>query len=182
MNARRQGFTLIEVMVTTAIAGMTLVVVMGLLGHLGQQISENRVIHQHRPWLPVLKRQLEFDFANCRSIVVRKDEIRLDGYAHCDLETGKTSRIPTLITYRLAGEAGTPSWLVRVEEKLTGDINGSRTTVPVCFGITGFVDLSNLDVDFPPSHWRLRIQIQDDESSEAQPVDLVLFRHGGIRQ
>lgn len=181
----RGGFTLIELMAATAIAGMMVIVTMEMLGHLTTQVADGKQRYHSRPWLNVLKAQIQSDFAHCRSIIVKNNELRLDGYTWQDPETGVAQRRPTQIIYQLPKSANR-GWLMRKQVDLTGNINSAQHSTVVCFGIARFEDLSRLQLDVPPGVWRMRLHLlaegeearSDDDKSEY--VDWVFHRHGGF--
>ena len=174
----RSGFTLIELMAATTLAGMLMIVTMGLLIQVQESAEDIQASVESTTWLHNLRQQLQQDFANCRSVRIERNRVRIDGYSQHQPNQGQVRQLPAIITYTLQS-----GWLIREQQRSTGNINDISSSQMMGYGVQNLEDLSNLDVDVPPGRWRLKITYQDLQSSpgnnRSKSVTWTLFRHGG---
>ncbi len=180
---RCHAFTLIELMAAMTLAGMVMIVTMGLLVQINESAEDIQSSVESATWLNNLRDQFQQDFANCRSVLLDRNEVRIDGYSQFESSTASVRHLPVLIKYRIQGE-----WLIREEQRSTGNINDYSSRQLMGRGILNIQDLSNLDIDVPPGRWRLKVTYLDQtntgsadraDNSKTRSVVWTLFRHGG---
>jgi len=175
---KRNAFTLVELMASLAISALLLVSVMGLTARLSlaaRQIRENYPIHH---WKEVLRNRLESDFQNARSIVVRDQEIVIEGMSTrsaIGTDDGFALHVPARITYTI--QSNDDSYLLtRGEQRLGVAPPDARSLEFLCSGIVRFRTDQPLATDVAPGILGLEMY----ELNIEQPIKLTLVRHGMI--
>ncbi len=129
-----KGFTLVEVVVATALAALLMLAVLGATRSLTRaqaDLLQNDRLKDRHPELVAL---IRFDLVHAQEVKLAKNRLVLEGFGALDPQTLSPVHRPARITYRLqqgspgqAGSAGLKdSWLVR--EQVMLDEPGS--TIP----------------------------------------------------
>jgi len=151
----RSAFTIVELLVASALASILVVALLGTLRSLAIQRKTLFDGGTVEPWRTSLTEQLRWDLCNSRQIEAHPEEIRLAGFASRDFQTDCATFRPCEIIYSICDD-GRRHWLVR-KEVHTDDLkfDNSRSEV-VCAGV------ARLAVA------RLGEELDDDRSSPVQ--------------
>lgn len=126
----RRGLTLIELLATTALAGLlmaTLLQVVAATGRTRALIEDNPL--QAHTWLDQLAEQLNHDIAAAESARWKNDRLILEGWCGWDRKRLERSHEPAIVTYRLVG-GGTSQILIR-EQRDVLDLGQQRPSQSV---------------------------------------------------
>ncbi len=132
-----RAFTVVELLIATALSAMLVVSIMGLLGTMKLQCRQLVKRTPVRPWQPLLADRIRRDLANARRLTVMRDQFVLVGY----MGTRGRDHFSTLraaeVTYRVARTANI-SCLLRDERPLDAMTNSLGTRQLLATGISGF--------------------------------------------
>ena len=169
------GFTLVELIAALTLATLLIVAVLGLAGRLSHH---RKILEQAAPfegWKSRLTRQVEMDFQNSSSILVRPKELVFTGYSYRQRGSVENRHMPTQITYAMVAE-GSRSFLVRREVHSDESPGANTQTTIMCEGVTRVDARTRLDTDVPPGVLNLDWTFSGDKSTTTFPM--VLVRHG----
>lgn len=131
----RRGFTLVEVLGTTALAALLLLAAFKVTASLAR--GQRAVLAQQGAdtATPQVLELLRWDLSNARFIRARPGELSLIGYGKLDPRDRSPGHRSVHVVYRLRSAAG-QRWLVR-EQTMLGR-GGRRSTQLVCSGVRDF--------------------------------------------
>lgn len=192
MNAeppRRSGLTLVELLAATALAGLLLAALSGVLETLRTQRETLRRNHPVAPWQARARRQIRWDLAHARWMLVRPRELHLIGYAARGPD-GAVGHRPARVVY-VVRTLGGRSWLLRRESRLEDRSRSRGPRRPVLSGVTGIrvrpVDDPSrpragdpapaAESGFVPVPGALRLILAGDEPG-APVLESLVFLHG----
>lgn len=157
-----QGFTAVELLVASALAGLMTVAVLGVLGLLTKHHRELLAKRTVEPWQVQLKEQLRWDFANARHCQNSPTQLRLVGFGGRDFASGAATYRPAEVSY-LVKELAQRHWLIRRETHSDDrSLRNFRQEI-VCGGVQR-IEMQPLDPAAArtqgtiPSRFRLRLQ------------------------
>lgn len=116
---RRVGLTAVEVLVSTLLASLLMVAMLGVLGGLKAQQAALQTRTPQRSWQRLLDAVLQRDLENSRSYELTGNALILRGFAGRDLQTGNPSWKPTTVLYQILSDKNR-SWLTRRELTTVG--------------------------------------------------------------
>jgi hypothetical protein len=163
-------------MVSLAIATLLLVTLMGVVSRL---FAHRRILEEKYSmpaWTVRFRAQVEYDFANCRAVLVNQNRLILNGYSASggDNEEGRV-HLPVQVVYAPA-LIGDEVFLVRSERgALEGTSSPERESI-MCAGLFRVVSQTPLDTDVPPPVLSLVWSGVFDGKEVRLPM--VLVRHG----
>lgn len=131
----RRGFTLVEVLATTALAGLLLFAAFKVTASLAR--GQRALLAQQRAEsaAPQLLELLRWDLTNARFIRAQPGALSLVGYGKLDPRDAGPNHRAVHVVYRLRSAAG-QRWLVR-EQTILGR-GGRRSAQLVCSGVREF--------------------------------------------
>jgi hypothetical protein len=169
------GFTLVELIAALTLATLLIVAVLWLAGRLSHH---RRILEQAAPfegWKSRLTRQVEMDFQNSRSILVRPKELVFTGFSYRQRGSAESRHLPTQIAYTIVAE-GSRSFLVRREVHSDESPGANTQSTIMCDGVTRIDSRTRLDTDVPPGVVNLVWTVTTDTRTTTFPM--VLVRHG----
>jgi len=129
-----EGFTLVEVVLATALSAAVMVAVLGVVARMARS-RPNRCDPVARALIEdELLSLIEMDLANARSFEARRDGFVLTGFGRIDPKTKKTGHGPARIRYQVR-RAGGQNWLVRVQTIQSPGGGRRETHDLVCAGV-----------------------------------------------
>lgn len=134
----RRGFTLIEILATTALAALLLLAGFKVIASFGRARTTLARQEAARSYVPEVADLLRLDLANARYMKARPNELTLTGYCGLDPDTLDPNHRPVTVRYHLAGTGGGGGRLVREQTDLDVPTNRNRWSALVCSGVTGF--------------------------------------------
>ena len=140
---KRSAFTVIELLAATALAGLMLAAVSGVLGTLSRQHREIMSQQHREPWQRRLIDQLQWDFANARQYEVAPKQLTLVGNGGRDFATHVPIFCRAEIRYEVLELASRPC-LVRREIHPEDRALCNSGTELVCFDIAT-IDVRSLE-------------------------------------
>lgn len=141
----RRGLTAVEVIVSTMLASMLMVAVLGVLRGLKSQEAALDVRMPAEVWQRTLDAVLQHDLENSRSYELTARSLLLKGFGGRDVETGSATWEPATIVYEIV-EDGHRTWLARGEtttampsgqgprELVLADVSSIRAGVTIDLG------------------------------------------------
>ena len=133
----RRGFTLIEILATTALAALLLLAGFRAIASLGRARAALAAQEARRTYAPEVVDLLRLDLSNARYMKARAGELTLTGYCGLDATTLEPTHRPATVRYHLA-RAGGRSWLLREQTDLDVSTNRNRWSTLVCPGVAAF--------------------------------------------
>ena len=139
------GFTAIELLAATALAGMLMLAVLTVTGSLGraEQVIENR--SSDPSWRRQVTDLLRRDVVQARKVDVQEGVLIIEGWCRLDEARGTISHRPVTIRYRWSqrdrelDRRAEPGWLVREQTELLEVLDGRPTRAAVvCGEVSGF--------------------------------------------
>ncbi|MEX2672293.1 MAG: prepilin-type N-terminal cleavage/methylation domain-containing protein [Phycisphaeraceae bacterium] len=173
MNASR-AFTLLELLLATAISAMLMVGVLSVITTLGadsvgpaesrnQRVSRDEILHR---WTQLLRH----DLGHARTIEPPvENTITLLGYAALTGPARDRVHRPVEVVYELASQAGR-SWVVRRQRALDTLTNRVTERDLVCGGVRAF------RLTHTEKQWRVQVWLDEDP----QPVQHTIMVERGV--
>ena len=137
-----RGFTVIELLVSSALAGGMIVAVMGILGLLSQQ-QKIVIKGEPRHWLKHVISLMEWDLNSGVNIELTVDEVTISGFGGRNPTNGVPNQRPTRVRYRV-DDVASHSWLIRTEEYLDEAPVSAGPAELVCEGVSR-IELQAID-------------------------------------
>ncbi len=175
----RAGFSLIELVAALVISVLLLGAIFGLSQRMAKHRNELQKLHPYEPWKSRLSEQMNTDYENCFSFLVRPSEVALLTCRSSDDITGRSSQMPTLVVYRIT-EVGKRPVLVRIEKKLVENSEQATNQTLMAAEILRFDLVKQLETDIPPPVVVLKVKTISPKQEIQFPITLV--RHGAIQQ
>ena len=107
----------------TALAASVMVALLSVLARFGRARNARRADGDASPIADRAAELIELDLQQARSLEIRPDGFRIEGFAFIDDRTHTLTHRPVTVTYRIARSGG-KGWLLRRQEHLGAD--GSR--------------------------------------------------------
>ena len=133
----KRGFTLLEVLVATALTAVLLLAVFAVIGSLGKSRLAMAQPTDDGAWRTDLLATLRRDLADSVAIAFQPDGITLTGHGALRPDTLAVSHEPVTVTYRIADIRGR-RWLVRIQTSRVSLSNDSGWTELLCPDVTAF--------------------------------------------
>lgn len=118
------AFTLIELLASSILAAMLMIVIVGLVRTTHAQSRAARRAWEANPATSILADQIRRDFVNARHWEMRSNQVRLSGYLAQDLRTGKQTFRPAEVVYAIVTSRQS-TWLLRQEAQFD-EVIGKR--------------------------------------------------------
>jgi prepilin-type N-terminal cleavage/methylation domain-containing protein len=133
----RRGFTILEMLVATALTAVLLVAVFQVIGSLGRSRAALARQADNGAWKSDLLGTLRRDLINSTSVDFHRDGITLTGHSSLQHTTLAYEHAPVTVSYGLATIHGR-RWLIRTQSARGGLSNESGWTELVCPDVDGF--------------------------------------------
>lgn len=137
------AFTLIELLASTLLSAMLMLVIVGLMRTTTAQSKAARHALQSNPPTSILADQIRRDFVNAKHIEIRPNRVRVAGYMAQDVRTGRQTFRPAEVTYAIMSNRQT-TWLVRQETQFNATI-GKRSRLEVAWSEVDGLTVVSLD-------------------------------------
>ncbi len=115
----RHALTTVELLVSTMLASMLMVALLGVLRGLRVQAAAMENIRPSKVWQTTLDQVFQFDLENSRRYQFDRKSLTLTGFAGRDPDSKSANWKPTMVTYEIVSD-GTASWLIRREKRMGG--------------------------------------------------------------
>jgi prepilin-type N-terminal cleavage/methylation domain-containing protein len=133
----RRAFTLVEMLVASALAAALMLAVMQIVGAIGRSRLAMARSTGVEPWRTDLLDTLRWDLANASSARFRAGRLLLSGHGALEGRSLTPRHEPAEVTYETAA-LGERSWLVRRQSPRSGYAHGERSTELLCPDMTTF--------------------------------------------
>ncbi|MEM9916316.1 MAG: hypothetical protein AAF911_15280 [Planctomycetota bacterium] len=141
------GLTLIELLATTALAGLLMVTLLQVIETTGRsRVTMDASPLYDEAWQFQLANLIRKDIAQARSVRWQDDQLIIEGWNGWDRKTREPAHEPALTVYRLvaAPNASTPGRLLVREQRDLLDLGQQQPTRELmAFGITDWAIISN---------------------------------------
>lgn len=175
---KRDGLTLIELMCALLLGAMVVSLLCGVVATMSRRERELRESWPDEGWLRRVRRQMEYDFANSRSVRLDSGRLLLDGYAAVDV--GESRLGPSVVWYEVVmPEAGEPRLLRQA--RAVGGLNAPASTTVMCFGVEQFSWQLGSAHDVDPGLLVVTMKVQIDDMVGSRLYTFPLVRQG-VRQ
>lgn len=134
----RRGFTLVEMLVASALAAALMLAVMQIIGAIGRSRQALARSEGEAPWRAELLDTLRWDLANASEARFRRNRLILVGHAALDGRTLAPKHEPAQVMYDVTTLAGR-NWLVRRQSPRPGFARGGRSMELLCPDVTAFI-------------------------------------------
>jgi prepilin-type N-terminal cleavage/methylation domain-containing protein len=133
----RRGFTILEMLVATALTAVLLAAVFQVIGSLGRSRAALARQADNSAWKSDLLETLRRDLINSIAVSFRANGITLSGHSALQQNTLACDHLPVTVNYGLVNIHGR-SWLVRTQAPRGGLSNESGWTELVCPDVSTF--------------------------------------------
>lgn len=133
----RRGFTILELLVATALTAVLLAAVFQVVGSLGRSRAALARQADHSQWKSDLLETLRIDLSNSTAVSFRNNGIMLTGHCALQQSTLAYDHLPVTVNYAIVNIHGR-TWLVRTQEPRGAPSNESGWTELVCPDVSGF--------------------------------------------
>ena len=176
---QRNGFSLVELMVTLVISTMLIVTLMGLTTQLVNTARAAKKNHPSEKWATILKSQIEDDYRHAVSVVIDPRTIAIQANKIPCPQLQKTElttmQVPVLVAYEVV-EKDEVRYLFRTETRLDLDAPENRFRQLLCEGVTSFSTTTRLDTDVAPG--AVNVIVYADQNESGVLFETTLVRHG----
>jgi len=174
----RTGLTLIELLCALLLGAMVVSLLCGMVATMSRREREMRESWPDEGWVHRVRRQMEHDFANSRTVRLDSGRLVLDGYAA--VEIGEQRLGPSVVSYEVVvPEAGEAKLLRRARE--IGGVNNFETTTIMCCDVERFSWQLGSAHDVDPGLLVVTMHVRDSDRSGLRPYVFPLVRQG-VRQ
>jgi prepilin-type N-terminal cleavage/methylation domain-containing protein len=178
LKVKRHGLTLIELMCALLLGAMVVSLLCGVVATMSRREREMRESWPDEGWLRRVRRQMEHDFANSRSVRLDSGRLLLDGYAA--VEVGESRLGPSVVWYEVVvPEEGEPRLLRRA--RAVGGVDPQESTTVMCFGVEQFSWQLGSAHDVDPGLLMVTMKVQGDDMGGSRLHVFPLVRQG-VRQ
>ena len=164
---RRRGFTLIEVLVTTALAALVMVAVLEVVRSTGRlRAAMDRTAHTE-PWADQVLDRIEQDLLQSDLVTTSKTSVVMTGYSSMNTDSTDRTHRPVRVRYLIEdGEGDVAGVLIREQQWLDVESSASITRALCGCRISALQVASVTDSTGGSNSVQYRIAIQVNDRSE----------------
>lgn len=154
----RRAFTILELLVATALTALLLLAVFHVLGSLGRSRTTLAQQTDSGTWRSDLLQTLRYDLVNATAANFHRDGVTLTGHGALRRTTLARSHEPVTVVYGLATIHGR-RWLVRSQSPRDGLSNDPGWSELICPDVNGFTIRSASSVILAPVNGSANVSI-----------------------
>lgn len=161
----RRGFTIVELLVTIALAAVVMIALMKVIGSTSRTAKAIASIDKRAAWQTDVLGVIEWDLANATEVSAEANSrLVILGYGALDRRTSEPKHEPVEVVYELV-ETSDAFVLVRRQTQLNDPTNLASNQEMLCMGLRSF----SASVDAPKPIAEVVAEESEEESSQNAP-------------